>query len=273
MHIAGKRSSIGLILAVLSAPCFSHSSLGTQQPPPLMLANVYADAEIDLADYWLSEKYDGVRAYWDGEQLLTRRGNRIHAPDWFITGWPRTALDGELWIGRGRFAAVSSTVRDERPDEVAWRQVRFMVFDLPAHPGEFNARLNDLHALVQQLAIPWVQSVAQFRVPDQLTLDRELQQIVAAGGEGLMLHRGSSVYRAERSDDLLKLKTHEDAEARVIGHLPGSGKFQGMLGALQVESADGTRFRLGSGFTDEQRRHPPPLGSWVTYSYNGRTAN
>jgi len=70
--------------------------------PALMLAKVYHPG-VDLADYWVSEKYDGVRGYWDGQQLLTRGGERVQAPAWFTEGWPRSPLDGELWMGRGTF--------------------------------------------------------------------------------------------------------------------------------------------------------------------------
>ncbi|MDY6948586.1 MAG: DNA ligase, partial [Pseudomonadota bacterium] len=108
-------------------------------------------------------------------------------------------------------------------------------------------------------------------VADEAALHRHLDAIAAAGGEGVMLHREDSLYRAERSDDLLKLKPYQDAEARVVAHLPGQGKYLGMLGALLVRAADGTQFRIGTGFTDEQRRQPPPVGSWVTYSYHDRT--
>jgi len=241
-------------------------------PPPVMLANVYHAGEVDLADYWVSEKYDGVRAYWDGEQLFTRSGNRISAPDWFIAGWPRIALDGELWAGRGQFEQVAATVRDAKPDDVAWRKVHFMVFDLPAWPGEFTQRLAALRGVVEKLALAWVVAVDQFKVADAAALDRELSKVVDAGGEGLMLHRGSSLYRAERSDDLLKVKPYLDAEARVVGYIAGNGKYRDMMGALEVQRPDGLQFRLGTGFTDEQRRHPPPLGSWVTYSYKSLTA-
>jgi DNA ligase-1 len=241
-------------------------------PPPVMLADVYERGEVDFGDYWVSEKYDGVRAYWDGAKLLTRGGNLIHAPDWFMAGWPRMALDGELWAGRGKFEQTSATVRDAKPDDAAWRKVRFMVFDLPTHPGNFTQRLTKLQPEIARLALPWVVAVTQFKISDHASLEQELQRIVAAGGEGLMLHRGSSLYRAERTGDLLKFKPHSEAEARVIGHLGGNGKYRDMLGALEVERQDGVQFRLGIGFTDEQRRHPPPIGSWVTYSYRSLTA-
>lgn len=235
---------------------------------PVMLANVYRPG-IVLADYWVSEKYDGVRGYWDGHQLLTRGGEVIHAPDWFVAAWPQIPMDGELWAGRGRFSHAVSTVRQQRPDDAAWRQMRFMVFDLPGHKGPFDERLPELRVTVKKIALPWVHLVEQIKVPTHDALQTMMDKIVAQGGEGLVLHRGASLYRAERNDDLLKFKPYDDTEARVVGHLPGKGKYQGMVGALLVETPEGKRFKLGSGMTDEQRRHAPAIGSLVTYRYRG----
>jgi DNA ligase 1 len=236
--------------------------------PSLMLANVYRPG-IYLADYWVSEKMDGVRGYWDGEKLLTRGGQTIITPFWFTANWPKVAMDGELWAGRDQFNFAVSTVRQQTPDDAAWRKMRFMVFDLPAHDGRFDQRLPALQSLIGKLGIPWVQAVRQSKVSDHAALQRMLVLIVKQGGEGLMLHRGASFYRGLRSDDLLKVKTHEDTEAKVIAHIPGKGKYQGMLGALLLETADGLRFRLGTGFSDEQRRQPPALGTMVTYRFRG----
>lgn len=238
------------------------------EPPPLMLANVF-HADVRLADYLASEKYDGIRGYWDGERLLTRGGEVVRAPDWFTAGWPKFPLDGELWAGRGHFTQAVSTVRQADPDDAAWRGIRFMVFDLPAHPGDFVERDSELARVVAKLAQSWVQHVEQFHVTDIVELRTRLAQIERNGGEGLVLHRITSRYRAERNDDLLKLKSYDDAEARVIAHLPGKGKYAGMLGALEVETSRGLRFKLGAGLSDAERRNPPPLGCWVTYRYNG----
>ena len=237
-------------------------------PPPAMLANVYR-SDTSLADYLVSEKLDGVRGYWDGEKLLTRGGERIEAPGWFIAGWPAVPLDGELWVGRGQFSSAVSIVRQRTPDDAAWRKLHFMVFDLPGHPGTFAERNAALKSLLAGLALPWVRQVEQFKVADRAGLRVEFDRVVKNGGEGLMLHRAASHYQAGRSDDLLKLKPYLDAEARVVAHLPGKGKHQGVLGALLVETAAGLRFRIGTGFSDAQRRNPPTLGSWVTYRYIG----
>lgn len=238
------------------------------QPARLMLANVYRPG-VPLAEYWVSEKLDGVRGYWDGRKLWSRGGEPIAAPAWFTAGWPSVPLDGELWAGRGRFAEAVSTVRQQQPVDAAWRRLRFMVFDLPAHGGSFDERLPALQSMLAKLALPWVQPIPQFRLREDAALQARLRAIVRQGGEGLMLHRADALYRALRSDDLLKVKLHDDAEARVVAHVAGRGKYRGMLGALLVESADGRRFRLGSGFTDAERRAPPPVGAWVTYRFRG----
>ena len=236
--------------------------------PALLLANVYRPG-MRLADYWVSEKYDGVRGYWDGHTLRTRGGETVAVPAWFTAGWPDTPMDGELWAGRGRFSHAQSTVRQQQPDDAAWREMRFMVFDLPAHGGTFDQRLPALNKLVEALDQPWVQAVPQQRVASDAALQKLLLRTVRAGGEGLMLHRGASMYRAGRSDDLIKVKTHKDAEAKVVAHLPGQGRHAGRLGALVVEMPSGQRFRLGAGLTDAERDHPPPVGSWVTYRFRG----
>ncbi len=188
-------------LALLALAALPGRALAADAPA-LLLAQVYR-AGLPLQDYWVSEKYDGVRGFWDGRSLRTRGGATVAAPAWFTAGWPETPMDGELWAGRGRFGHAQSTTRQQQPDEAAWRQMRFMVFDLPTHGGPFDERLPALRALVERLGQPWVQAVPQQRVATEAALQALLRRTVRAGGEGLMLHRGASLYRAGRSDDLL----------------------------------------------------------------------
>ena len=251
---------------------FWNATAAEIEPPALSLAKVYRD-NVDLKEYWVSEKLDGVRAWWDGEALYSRRGNRFNAPAAFVEGFPGVALDGELWMGRGTFERLSGTVRRQPTREDAWCGVRYMVFDLPDHPGTFDQRLARLRKLLGATETSSIRLVEQFRVADNAELMAMLNRIVASGGEGLMLRKGDSYYRRGRSNDLLKLKIHQDAEAVVVAHLPGQGKYTGMLGSLLVEMPDGSRFRLGTGFSDETRRRPPPVGTTVTYRYYGKTLN
>ena len=255
-------------LALLAIAAFPALPALAADAPALLLAQVYRPG-LPLQDYWVSEKYDGVRGFWDGRTLRTRGGETVRAPAWFTAGWPEVPMDGELWAGRGRFSHAQSTTRQQQPGDVAWRQIRFMVFDLPGDKGTFDQRLPALNALVESLGQPWVQAVPQRRVANDAALQALLHRTVRAGGEGLMLHRGASLYRAGRSDDLIKVKTHEDTEARVIAYLPGKGRHAGRMGALLVEMPSGQRFRLGAGFSDADRERPPPVGSWVTYRFRG----
>jgi DNA ligase-1 len=239
-------------------------------PPAAMLAGRWREG-LDPAAYWVSEKLDGVRACWDGQRLRFRSGRPIPAPGWFIAALPDVPLDGELWLGRGRFEAVSGLVRREAVDETGWRSVRYMVFDTPGAAGTFDERLTRLRGIVERAGLPWLQVVPQFRVVDAAALAATLDAVLAAGGEGLMLHRADARWENGRSEALLKLTPFLDAEARVVGYLPGRGKYAGMVGALEVETPDGRRFRIGSGLSDADRRAPPPLGSEVTYRYRELT--
>ena len=217
----------GLALMLLVAQALPAQQAGLQ------LAQSYRD-EVAVEQYWISEKLDGVRGRWDGKQLLTRGGYPVRAPDWFTQGWPAYPMDGELWLGRGRFAEISALVRSSDAPEQAWRQVRFMVFDLPEHGGSFSERVAAMAGL-PELGSDYLAPVLQSRLADSSALARELE--------------------------------------RVVGYTPGQGKYAGQVGALIVEDEQGRRFRLGSGLSDAERVMPPALGSRVTYRYNGLTAS
>lgn len=237
----------------------------------LQLASTY-HKNIDVTEYWVSEKLDGVRGYWDGKQLFTRRGNKISPPKFFTKNWPETALEGELWIGRNHFDKVSSIVRKHHSTEQEWWLVRFMLFDAPEIPGSFSQRLGKMKQLVLKANNSFIEVIPQFRVANITELNARLIETVKAQGEGLMLHHQNALYSIGRSEQVLKLKTFTDAEARVIGYIGGKGKYRGMLGALQVKTPDGIEFKIGTGFSDDERKTPPPIGSLITYKYSGKTS-
>ena len=122
-----------------------------------------------------------------------------------------------------------------------------------------------------RLRFGWLVAVQQEKTATTAELMKRLEAVVASGAEGLMLHRGSSFYKAGRSDDLIKLKQYDDAEAVVVAHLPGKGKYLGAMGSLQVMLPSGIQFKVGSGFTDAERHDPPAVGAKITYRYNGLT--
>lgn len=256
------------LAALLGAP--SASSDTPANAPALLLAEVY-DGRVDVEQYWVSEKFDGVRAQWDGQTLRFRGGGVVPAPAWFTANFPATPMDGELWVARDQFDALSGTVRKLEPVDTEWRQVRYLIFELPGASGDFSARVGQMKELVAQAGVAWLQAVEQTRVASRAALMKRLDAVVRAGGEGLMLHRADAPYVTGRSDVLLKLKPWLDAEAIVAGHVPGKGKYRGMTGALLMRTPDGKRFRIGSGLSDALRLAPPPIGTRLTYRYQQLT--
>ncbi len=237
--------------------------------PPLLLAESW-DNEQDVTGWYVSEKLDGVRAWWTGERFLSRQGNPFFTPAWFTCGFPTTPLDGELWIGRKAFQQTVSVVRRQDAGE-QWRKVRYVVFDAPASGGSFEQRWRALCDSGLERRAPQLRVLHQAVCSGLDGLRAELARVETLGGEGLMLRQPESLYQAGRSSTLLKVKTFHDAEAVVIAHQAGQGRHHGRLGALLVALPDGTQFRVGSGFTDTQRESPPALGSVITFRYQELT--
>lgn len=240
------------------------------QKPAIQHAANYKEAT-SINQFWISEKLDGMRGYWDGTQLLTRQGNLIHSPTWFTQNWPNNVIDGELWVKRDHFQQTLSCVRKKHVDETCWRFVRFMMFDLPEHRGIFTERIAAMQKLTKKINSPFLSMVKQFKIATAEQLDQTLNKVVKNNGEGLMLHHGNSYYHVGRTANIMKLKKHQDAEAVVMAHIEGKGKYQGMLGALQVKTVEGIIFKIGSGFNDHERNEPPAIGSLITFKYNGKT--
>jgi len=233
--------------------------------PPLLLAHRW-ETEVDLTGWWMSEKLDGVRAYWDGRQFISRLGNRFFAPAWFTAGMPDFPLDGELWGGRKQFQRTVGVVK--RQDEsAAWRAISYVVFDAPSHGGLFEERLEHARAALGRAGLPHATLHEHVVCEGTAHLKAELARVEALGGEGLMMRQPRSRYEVGRSSTLLKVKTFHDAEARVVAHVAGAGRHKGRLGALVVELPDGTRFNVGTGFSDREREEPPELGALITFRY------
>jgi DNA ligase 1 len=253
--------------------CFTILLLGAifySQAFEPQLAKVYQQS-IDSSRYLISEKYDGVRAIWNGKELTTRTGKIINAPKWFIAPLPSTPLDGELWSGYDHFAFVSGAVRRKVPRNIDWQQIRYMVFDAPTLGGSFEQRYNDYNQLIQQLKSEHIKPVKQFEFATKAALDDFYQKVLSRGGEGVMLHAKEAKHKPGRSKQLLKYKPYFDAEAEVIDHIAGKGKYANKLGALLVKTDKGVEFKIGTGFSDKLRMSPPKIGSVVTYRYQGLT--
>ena len=259
----GTRSGLIMLLAwLLTFRVFAAA-------PELLLLSKYRPG-MDVTGWYMSEKLDGVRAYWNGQELLSRQGNRFAAPAWFTAGFPAFELDGELWIGRGRFEEVAAITSRSEPHG-GWRRLSYQIFEVPNAPGGLEARLQGLRDYLAIHPVETIQIIAQSRCTGSPQLHARLAQVEAAGGEGLVLRKPDMPYETGRSLHAVKVKSYDDMEGEVIGYSPGKGKYSGLVGALQVRIAGGQSFFIGSGLSDRLRSQPPPLGSLVTFKHFGFT--
>lgn len=202
-HLRQIRGEEAEVLRVGIQPVGANRNLAklTQWVPPLLLAESWDDT-IDPTGWWMSEKLDGVRAYWDGKQFLSRQGNRYQAPEWFTKGLPLEPLDGELWIGRKQFQRTVSIVRRQDQTDL-WKAVRFVVFDAPAHDGGFEDRIGIVQLIMEQNQPQFAITHQHVKCQGVEHLREKLGCIERVGGEGLMLRQPGSAYEHCRSSTLL----------------------------------------------------------------------
>ncbi|AFU20312.1 DNA ligase [Actinobacillus suis H91-0380] len=231
-----------------------------------MLLGQYRDQDIN--GWVMSEKLDGVRGYWDGKQLISRQGNPLAPPDYFIKDFPPFAIDGELFSERGKFEEISSITRASEPK--GWYKLKFYIFDVPNAQGNLFERLAKLKNYLLQHPTPYIQIIEQIPIQNKAHLMQFYQQVLAQHGEGVVVRNPNTAYIKGRSAQILKLKPVLDEECTVIAHHNGKGKYRDKLGAITCENQRG-RFRIGSGFKDKDRANPPPIGSLITYKYRGLT--
>lgn len=287
LNFAGPAILLGLFFAATgiqaspekvgaAAEVFSNES-----PPALLLLTTYS-ADRAIEGWLMSEKLDGVRAYWDGQRLISRQGKVFAAPHGFTRNFPPFALDGELWLGRGRFAETVSIVNRQNAHD-GWKDLHYRIFEVPDQPGGLRARLQVLAHYLQRVKVAHLSMIEQQTVKDAQQVQEALTRILALGGEGLVLRDPQARYHSGRSLQALKVKAKDDAECVVRGYTLGRGKYQGQVGALLCEMVDGVfpkltnpnarLLKLGSGLSDAQRALPPPVGTLVTFEYSGLTQN
>jgi DNA ligase-1 len=233
----------------------------------LMLPQVYSGQD-DISGWLMSEKLDGVRGYWDGKQLLSKNGNKFFPPPEFTEDLPPFPIEGEIWGGRGTFEKTVSIVKQQQPHP-GWFELDFAIFDVPEVPGGFRTRIKKAHDWFTEHPSDYAFVIPQTDVINREELKLQLEHIEKLGGEGLVVRNPDGLYSVGRSTEILKVKNHRDAEAIVLEHLPGKGKYNGKLGAMLVELPNGTRFKIGSGFSDAERASPPPIGTLITFKFFG----
>ncbi len=227
------------------------------------LAKTYASQ--DPTGWLMSEKLDGVRAIWTGEKLISRNGNEFAAPQWFLDGLPSLPLDGELWMGRGKFQAVVGAVRRKTADDAEWREIRFMVFDAPTVSGDFLTRLSAAKSAISESTVAEI--VPQTECANSSAMHAFFMAICRDGGEGVMLRDPDAGYIQGRTSKLLKLKM-EDSEEAILSHIEHrNGR------AVFMVERNGQTFGLGGGISESDLANPPAVGAVLTYKASGEYAS
>ncbi len=246
--------------------------------PDLLLLKSYQPGQ-PIQDWLMSEKLDGVRAYWNGKQLMSRNGQVFSAPKWFTADFPPFELDGELWLAHGQFEETVSIVKTYLPDE-RWKKITYQIFEVPNQAGALLERLQVLKAYLTAFPSPSLRIIEQNTVQNDAQIQKRLSQVLTAGGEGLVLRHPQALYHTGRSSQALKVKLKEDAECVVQGYTAGNGKYQNKVGALQCLlrvdqfsklSGQDRLIKIGSGLTDQLRQNPPAIGTLVTFQHIGLT--
>ena len=278
-----------ILICMVSQMSLAHEqslvASNVKSKPDLMLLKVYQPG-LEVSGWVMSEKLDGVRAYWDGKNLMSRQGNVFHAPDWFKAGFPPFELDGELWLGRNQFAETVSIVRQNSPDD-RWKDITYQIFEVPNQSGDLIERLEVVKEFIQKHSIKYIKVIPQTFIQGSDDVQFELARVLKANGEGLVIRNPRLSYQTGRLNSALKVKRKQDAECKVIGYLDGKGKYQGKVGSIICEllpeqvsrlfvalrDSNKTIIKIGTGLTDIQRANPPKLGAIVTFQYMGLTKN
>ncbi len=236
-----------------------------------MLLSEFEKTQAD-SKWLVSEKLDGVRGLWNGQKMYFRSGKVMNLPSEFVKDFPPFALDGELYSPKLHFSQIISILKNpQKQNEIL--ELKFYVFDVPHSPKDsLTQRLDELRAYLKSKPNMYIEIIPQRLMQGQDSIDRELQAVVDNGGEGLVLRMPNIPYQKGRSKYDFKLKTRQDAECKVIGHTQGKGKYDSMLGAIICEY-NGKNFKIGSGLSDTLRRNPPPIGSIISFKFQGLTHN
>jgi len=269
MKMASSRFIVFLIIIFHSLLTCAFAS--EQRPSLILLKSYQSQKNIDVKNWMMSEKLDGVRAYWDGYALYSRNGNKFAVPDWFTKDFPKFELDGELWTKRNDFEHIISIVSQHKPHK-GWHDISYQIFEVPNAQGNFIQRLNKIKDYLQEHPSPIIKLIAQQRCKNKSHLQTFLTEIEQQGGEGVVIRNPEMLYHTGRSHTSLKVKTAQDAECKVTGYKEGKGKFKGLTGALFCQLDDQRIIAIGSGLSNKEREVPPTIGSIITYKHNGYTS-
>lgn len=262
-----RRVAINRFIVLISTCLFSLTGLANK--PDLFLLKTYDDSK-EVVGWVMSEKLDGVRGFWNGQELLTRGGKKLTPPKWFLKNYPPFAIDGELWTQRGDFETISSIVRTENSGD-RWRLISHHIFEVPNQQGGLLERLSVLEGYLHSNPVPHLKVLKQAPIQNKQQLQNFLTEVTSHKGEGVVVRNPKVLYETGRLSSALKVKKYFDTECTVLEILPGKGKYLGKMGSVLCQTATGKQLKIGSGFKDKDRANPPAIGSKITFKYYGFT--
>jgi len=218
----------------------------------------------NISGWFMSEKLDGIRAYWDGKKLYTRQGKEIFSPDSFTQNFPSFELDGELWIDRNKFEEIQSIVMDKSPNK-EWGKISYNIFEAPNSDGNFTNRLQKARSWFAEHPNANVKIIEQIPCKNKKHLENFLEEIIKKGGEGVVIKNPIAPYHAGRSSEVLKVKKFKDMEGEVVSI--NISKKTGKIGSLTLKLANGKIFKLGSALNKHTVQDLPRIGDIVTFKY------
>ena len=242
---------------------FIVATLFAKKPELLLLNNYTSDSNI--TSWYMSEKLDGVRAYWDGKKLISRSGRVFATPLFFTKNFPLSKLDGELWSKRGDFSNISSIVNRKKAYN-GWKDITYNIFEVPDAKGNLLQRLSSVKTS------KYIRVIKQIKVLNKNHLKNFLKSVEKKGGEGVVVRDGNLSYYHGRTKNALKVKSYIDEECKVTKHNSGKGKYKNSLGSLSCRMKNSHIIKIGSGFTNEERINPPEIGAIITFKYYGLTS-
>ncbi|MCE3039972.1 DNA ligase [Helicobacter anatolicus] len=227
--------------------------------------------EIDARQYLVSEKLDGMRAYWNGKQLISKSGRVIEAPEWFIQNLPPFCLDGELYTKRKDFEHIISIIKS-RKNQDSWKELKYYIFELPYQAGNLKQRLQVLKDYLLIHSIAHVKIIPQYQFQNTKEIEEFFLEIKKLHGEGIVLRKNDTPYQTGRSQNALKYKVFLDSECEIIGYKMGKKSLKDKVGSFVCKEGERV-FNVGSGLDNKIRENPPPLGTIITYKYYQTTKN
>lgn len=235
----------------------------------LQKAKIYDKSKHNITNWYMSEKLDGIRAYWNGKEFISKNGNKIYAPDWFIKDFPNFELDGELWSKRDDFENIQNIVLDINPTS-KWNEITYNIFEVPNTEGNFDKRLEKIKSWLEKNPNKFIKIIPQKICKNDSELNNYLKELIDKKAEGLIVKNPELNYFTGRNENILKVKKFYDEEGFVIGlNYSKDNKFK----SLKLKLENGVIFNLGGGFSDKQRENPPKIGDIVTFKYYDLTKN